>query len=290
MGDGSRMSVAVAIVIAVVTLCAGAAAGQAQGTPVPSVSSDPVDCVPVGGNAVVTATVDGNLPETSVRLYFRRLHDVVEDLYFVDMHAEGGGRFWGVMPRAEKRRLNRHEIEVERAEARYQQAMWWRTKESSDHRNPNRDLDDEQIRERASVGKSENRNWMAEMPDQEFERWVNGLEYEPVEYFVAVVDADGAVLARSKMRVGEVRGAGSCEFELTPEQQGEAANLIIGETAPWQRGKPVFHWLCAGVVARIDPSGVKRADEACRQCVPCFDQNTILDYTVGGAVSPSDFQ
>jgi hypothetical protein len=91
------------------------------------------------------------------------------------------------------------------------------------------------------------------------------------------------------MRVGNVVRPDRCEVELTAEQQGEAANLIVGETAPWQRNKPVFHWLCAGVIARVDASGVKRADAACRQCVPCFDQNTILDYTIGGAVSPSDF-
>jgi hypothetical protein len=48
--------------------------------------------------------------------------------------------------------------------------------------------------------------------------------------------------------------------------------------------------MCAGVVARVDPEGVKRADGACRQCVPCFDQGTVLDYTVGGAVSPSEFE
>lgn len=287
MPEAPRIWMTSAIVAAVAALTAVVCGAQAAEAP--SVAVDPMECVPVGGNGVVTATVSGNLPETTVRLYFRRLHDVVEDLYFVTMHAEGDGRFWGVMPKAEKRRLNRHEIEEERAEAGYQQAEWWRIKERSDHRNPNRDLDDDEIRERASLGKAEDRSWMSVMTDDEFESWLNRLEYEPVEYFVAVVAADGEVLAKSPMQAGEVRSADRCEVELTPEQAGEAANLIVGETAPWQQNKPVFHWLCAGVIARVDPSGVKRADAACRQCVPCFDQNTILDYTIGGAVSPSSF-
>ncbi len=285
-----RWIVSIAFIAGFAGAAGGAATSWAAGPT--SVAPDQVKCIPVGGNGAIWATVEDNQPETSVKLYFRRLHDTVEDLYFVDMYPEGEGRFWGVMPKAEKRKLDRHEIEDSRRreEERYLQAAWWRDKEDSDHRNPNQDLDDETIRERASVGKTEDRSWLAQMSDEEFESWINGLEFEPVEYFVAVVGAQGEVVARSPMMAGEVRSADSCDVELTPKQLGEAANLVVGETAPWQEGKPAFHWMCAGVVARVGADGIKRSDGACRQCVPCFDQTNVLNYTVGGAVSPSDFK
>ena len=140
-----------------------------------SVAADQVACLPAGGNAVVWSTVKNNVPDTTVRLYFRRLNDVVEDLYFVEMHPAGGGRYWGVMPKAEKRKLDRHELGRRRDEAvdSQAQAAWWREKDSSDHRNPNKDLDDKEIKERASVGKSEARDWMVELDDADFEDWLN---------------------------------------------------------------------------------------------------------------------
>ena len=66
--------------IAVVSLVGGAAGisiSWAQGPM--SVVPDQVECIPVGGNGVVWASVNNNRPETSVKLYFRRLHDTVED-------------------------------------------------------------------------------------------------------------------------------------------------------------------------------------------------------------------
>ena len=256
-----------------------------------SVNVDQVACIPAGGNAVVWSTVKNNVPDAAVRLYFRRMNDVVEDLYFVEMHPAGSGRYWGVMPKAEKRKLDRHELERRRDEAvdSHTQAAWWREKDSSDHRNPNQDLDDDEIRERASRGKAEDRHWMTDLDDEEFESWLDSLEFEPVEHFVSVLGAEGQLLAKSSMMVGEVRSAGSCQVELTPQQLGEANNLVVGETAPWQKGKAVFHWLCAGVVSRVGPDGVKRPDGACRSCVPCFDQATILSTTVGSAVSPMEY-
>ena len=277
------------VVLALATIAAvGAGPSEAQTT---SVTADRVQCVPGGGNAVVFATVVENEPETFTRLFFRRMNDVVEDLYFVEMYPQGDGRFWGVLPKAEKRKLDRHEIEQRRSEgaANSPEAVWWRQKEASDHRNPNQDLDQDEIRERASVGKAEQRDWMNTLTDQEFERWLDGLEYEPVEYFAAVFGPAGNLIARSPMMIGEVRSESDCDMVLTPEQRGEAQNLIVGETASWQQGRPVFHWLCDGVVARIDPEGVKRADETCRTCVPCINQAAVLNYTIGGAVSPSDF-
>jgi hypothetical protein len=250
-----------------------------------------VQCIPAGANAVVRATVANNRPDTTTRLFFRRMNDVVEDLYFVEMYPEGEGRYWAVMPKAEKRKLDRHEIERRRDEAAANspEAVWWREKEASDDRNPNKHLDPDEIRERASVGKTEQRDWMNTLTDQQFEEWLDTLEYEPVEYFAAVFGPTGDLIARSPMTIGEVRSESDCHTVLTPAEQGEAQNLVVGETAAWQSGKAVFHWLCDGVVARVNSEGVKRPDETCRTCVPCINQATVLNYTIGGAVSPSDF-
>lgn len=285
----SRISRSVRVTVVVAAIAAaGSTWSEAQKT---SVAADRVQCVPAGANAVVHATVTHSQPDTTTRLFFRRMNDVVEDLYFVEMYPEGEGRYWAVMPKAEKRKLDRHEIERRRDEsaANSPEAVWWREKEASDDRNPNKDLDPDEIRERASVGKTEQRDWMNTLSDQQFEQWLDTLEYEPVEYFAAVFGPTGDLIARSPMMIGDVRSESDCQVDLTPEQQGEAQNLVVGETAAWQRGKAVFHWLCDGVVARVGPEGVKRPDETCRTCVPCINQATVLNYTVGGAVSPSDF-
>lgn len=278
-----RVTAATAVLMVVASIWA-----EAQQT---TVTADRVQCVPAGANAVVQATVVSNQPDTTTRLFFRRLNDVVEDLYFVEMYPEGEGRYWAVMPKAEKRKLDRHEVERRRDEAAANtpEAVWWREKEASDDRNPTKDLDQDEIVERASVGKTEQRDWMSTLSDQQFEQWLDTLEYEPVEYFAAVFGPTGNLIARSPMMVGEVRSESDCDVELTPEQLGEAQNLVVGETAAWQRGKAVFHWLCDGVVARVNPEGVKRPDETCRTCVPCINQAAVLNYTIGGAVSPSDF-
>jgi hypothetical protein len=274
-----------AVAVLVVT---GSSLSGAQTT---TVTADRVQCVPAGANAVVQATVVDNQPDTRTRLFFRRMNDVVEDLYFVEMYPDGEGRYWAVMPKAEKRKLDRHEIVRRRDEAAANspEAIWWREKQASDDRNPTKDLDQAEITERASVGKTEQRDWMNTLNDQQFEQWLDTLEYEPVEYFAAVFGPTGDLIARSPMMIGEVRSESDCHVELTPEQQGEAQNLVVGETAAWQRGRAVFHWLCDGVVARVNSEGVKRPDETCRTCVPCINQATVLNYTVGGAVSPSDF-
>ncbi len=280
-------SLRVAVVLFVL-VAAGSSWSAAQNT---SVKADRVQCIPAGANASVYATVADNQPDTFTRLFFRRMNDVVEDLYYVAMYPEGDGRYWAVMPKAEKRKLDRHEIEQRRdaSASNSPEAVWWREKEASDDRNPNKDLNPDEIRERASVGKSEQRDWMNTLSDQEFEQWLDTLEYEPVEYFAAVFGPSGNLIAKSPMMIGEVRGESDCDVVLTPAQRGESQNLIVGETATWQRGKPVYHWLCDGVVARVNPEGVKRPDETCRTCVPCINQATVLNYTVGGAVSPSDF-
>jgi hypothetical protein len=59
----------------------------------------------------------------------------------------------------------------------------------------------------------------------------------------------------------------NCRVEMTPEQLGEAENLTVGETAYWQKDEALFHWLCEGIVTRVDPTNVLRGDSACRACV-----------------------
>ena len=231
------------------------------------IEAEQVECLPVGDNGVAYTSVENNVADTEVRLYFRRMHDAVEDLYYVRMKPEGDGRYWGVFPKAEDRELQRHDIEERRQEAQseYDWAQWWREKDQSEDRNPNNDLDQDLIRERASQGKLESRDWLAEMDDATFQDWLEQLENEPTEYFTSVHDHTGSRLAKSKTRVAEVRE--NCRVELYDRQIGEAANLTVGETAYWQKGEELFHWLCDGIVSRIDPLRILRGDDACRACV-----------------------
>lgn len=248
------------------TLAAAAlpAAALAQS---PVVSVDPVACLPVAEHAVVTARVAGEPGGSTVRLHFRRLHQEVEDFYYVEMEPRGGGQYWAALPKPadedlDEKRLDDADRDEERDNA---WAAWWRAKEASDHRDPNSDLNEEIIAERASRGKRVDRDWMAELSLAELEELLEELENEPTELFATVVDATGRELARSPMTSTLVRE--DCRVSLTAEERGRASNLVIGETAPWQAGKKVFHWLCDGIVSRIDPSDVLRSDEICRACV-----------------------
>lgn len=231
------------------------------------VIAEDIECLPIEDNGIGYARVENNIPDTTVRLNFRRMHDTVEDLYWVAMRPEGNGRYWGIFPKAEDRVLDRHDLEERRDEYRdeYSWAQWWREKQSSDHRDPNGDLDDDLIRERASLGKHVSRDWFDEMDDETFENWLEQLENEPAEYFTSVHDSEGNQLDKSKTKVVEVRE--NCRQDLTPKQRGEAENLTVAESAHWQRDEEVFHWLCAGIVTRLNPLGIKRADEVCRACV-----------------------
>ncbi len=250
------------------------------------VSADDLECLPLEDNGVVWATVEDNIPDTTVRLNFRRLNDIVEDLYWVEMHPSGEGRYWGIFPKSEDRLLDRHDIEEQREEVEeeYAWAEWWREKQITDHRDPNDDLDDDLIRERASLGKLVPREWLAEMTDEEFQNWLEQLENEPAEYYMSVHEgATQRELARSKTRVVEVRE--NCRLDLTEAERGEAENLTVGESAQWQRGEQVFHWLCDGIVTRINPIGVKRPDGFCRACVIVwFQRPQILTPAVAGCI------
>lgn len=250
-------------VFAMVVLVSSAALAQSN----LRVSAEPIECLPIADNGVGWAKVENNIPDTTVRLNFRRMNDVVEDMYYVRMRPEGGGRYWGIFPKAADEVLDRHDL-IERREDRreeYGWAQWWRQKQSSDHRDPNEDLDRDLIRERASVGKQVSRDWFNEMDDETFENWLEQLENEPSEYYYSVHDAQGKLIAKSKTKVVEVRE--NCRQDLTDMQRGEAENLTIGETSHWQRGEEVFHWLCDGIVTRLNPNGIKRPDEFCRACV-----------------------
>lgn len=86
---------------------------------------------------------------------------------------------------------------------------------------------------------------------------------EEVELYGAVVDPAGKMLSQSMVRSIKVR---NCQVDLTAKEKGVADNLIVGETAASQYDKKVIGFLCPGLKIRIDPKGVKRADEECGPC------------------------
>jgi hypothetical protein len=85
-----------------------------------------------------------------------------------------------------------------------------------------------------------------------------------VEYYVAVVDAAGKMVAQSEPRSARVDG--NCDTKLSPKEQGVAENLIVGETTPNQYRKKVIGFQCPGLKIRIDHQGIRRADEECGPC------------------------
>ncbi|MDA8016062.1 MAG: hypothetical protein MPN21_01340 [Thermoanaerobaculia bacterium] len=250
-----------------------------------TVEADPVDCLPIGDNGIGWATAQGHSPDHSVRLNFRRMNDVVEDTYWVEMNPAGSGRYWGIFPKAADEVLQRHDIEQARSEAQqqYSWADWWRQKDTLDSRDPNQDLDAEMIRERASQGKLVQRHWLAEMDDASFQDWLERLENEPAEFYTSVADPAGREIARSQTMVAEVKS--DCRPDLNAEQRGEAENLVIGESAYWQQGELPFHWLCEGIVTRVDPSNVLRGDEVCRACVVAWWDRAGVLAPIGAALA-----
>lgn len=211
-------------------------------------------CVPLGDHAVVTARVDPPPTEesgTRTRVYFRRLSVEVEDFYWIEMTPDEPGNFWAVLPLAESAELPRKELA--RAAVADRRAAWWRAKEASENRDPNGDLDAERIRERASLGRLEQRDWMAGLDDPEFERWLIGQRYEPTEWYLATVDEDGKLLETTEMRVAAVDP--ECKAALTREQKRMSNEVRVGDTAAWQDGELPFHWECADLGERIDIDG-----------------------------------
>jgi hypothetical protein len=245
-----------------------AASASAQQT---SVTLGPLACLPQNSNGVLTATVSPEIPGSRTRLYFRRMNVEVEDFYYVEMEAAGAGGYWATFPvptesKFPKQKLDNYNYEGLKIENNGKPwAEWWRAKEGSVARNPNNDLDKDLIRERANLGKTEKRVWMQSMDNPTLQTWLDRLTTEAGEYYVAVVDGSGKVLGRSEMRTAEVKK--DCKVNLTPQQEGFAKNLVIGETAAWQKNDEVFHWECTGITTRRDPLNVLRADEKCRACL-----------------------
>ena len=88
---------------------------------------------------------------------------------------------------------------------------------------------------------------------------------EQIEYYAALVDAAGKVIARSDTQMVPVTD--DCKVQLGAKEKGVAENLTVGETSPKQQGKKVMAFLCDGVVTRVNSEGIRRADEVCRACV-----------------------
>ena len=242
---------------------ATAASGQTPGV---GINTAPLACIPLDGNGVLQSTVAPDTAGSTVRMFFRRMNLEVEDFYYVEMEPTGQGQYWGVFPIPTEAKIVRKDLKKSQTPPPLEPwASWWKAKEGSDDRDPNRDLDANVIKEKAPIGKTEKRNWMAKQSDADFQKWLEKQEYEPAEYFVGVYDSYGRRTAVSEMQVAEVRK--DCRVSLTPQQQGMAQNLTVGETNTWQKGEQPFHWECTGIVTRKDPQLVLRADGSCRACI-----------------------
>lgn len=260
--------------LAAAAVTAGAQETQVQVTPIP--------CLPLEGNAPVTVTLSPDSAGAEVRVYFRRLSIEVEDFYYVIARPSGAGAYWAVLPDPEDRKLTKKAL---RNADEHAWAKWWRSKETLDSRDPNPDLDSKVIRERASLGKLEKREWMNAKDDPAFQEWLEQLQNEPAEIFVAVYDPFGSQIARSELFIVEVKKEKECPVTLTPQQDGYASNLTVGETRDWQAGEQPFHWECDGLVTRVDPRGILRADEACRACVIAWwGAPTVIPAAVLGTI------
>lgn len=90
-------------------------------------------------------------------------------------------------------------------------------------------------------------------------------ENHQIEYYVATVDPDGEMLAQSERIVSPVTE--DCDVELTDKERGMAENLVVGETAEEQMSDEVVGFLCDGIISRVGPNGVMRADSICRRCI-----------------------
>lgn len=112
-----------------------------------------------------------------------------------------------------------------------------------------------------------------------------------IEYYSALVDPTGKVVARSPMV--SVPVTADCKMQLGPKERGVAENLTVGETSPKQQGKKVLAFLCDGVVTRVNYAGLRRADEVCRACVVAWWQRKgvlIPAALAGTGITTSVFQ
>lgn len=86
-----------------------------------------------------------------------------------------------------------------------------------------------------------------------------------VEYYAGTVAADGTMIAQSEPILAPVTE--DCDVELNPKERGMADNLVVGETTDEQMGDDVLGFLCDGIISRVGPDGVMRADSICRRCI-----------------------
>ena len=235
-------------------------------------------------HALVKAIVSPELPGSTLRLYWRRLDLLVEDFYYTFMFPEGGGSYWGVLPDPEDHKLVRQELN-DGTQTDTEFADFWKAKEASSSdpldRDPNNNLDRDVIEERAALGSREKRTWMDGMSNDELEEFLGSLDNQPTEYYAALYDSSGELVAKSEMKVGPVRTQ-CTNPRLTAEQVGESYNQTIGETALWQSDKSVFHWECDHIVTRINPFGVKVADTLCRACLVAWWRGGWVPLVAGG--------
>lgn len=181
---------------AIAVLAAVAAAGAFVAVPsfaqpaTGGIVVEDVECVPNNDNGLISATVPDVPSGAEARLYFR--WDDHGPFYWVEMAAEGGGRWWATPPKPTD-------------------------------------------------------------------------ENHQIEYYAATVGPDGEVIARSEPVVTPVTE--DCDVELTAKERGMAENLVVGETAEEQMNEDVLGFLCDGIISRVGPNGVMRADSICRRCI-----------------------
>lgn len=65
-----------------------------------TVEVEDIKCLPNGDHGVVRARVANDVPESSVRLNFRR-RSAKRDYYYTQMEHDGAGRYWGVLPKTD---------------------------------------------------------------------------------------------------------------------------------------------------------------------------------------------
>jgi hypothetical protein len=104
-----------------------------------------------------------------------------------------------------------------------------------------------------------------------------------VELYSADVDAAGRTIARSELK--QVKVTKDCHPQLDARQMGVAANMTVGETDKDQKGKKVYGFLCDGLVTRVNPDGVRRADELCRSCFVAWWMTPLLPLSSGAATA-----
>lgn len=84
-----------------ILLTVGAALIAATAVHAQTIEIEQLQCIPVGDNAIVKATASNEPAGESPRLYFRwRNHG---EPYWVELEPAGGGRYWSVFPRPERR-------------------------------------------------------------------------------------------------------------------------------------------------------------------------------------------